>query len=140
MNPRNKWLKITGIVLNVLVAAAMLFAGSMKVFIAPPEMIEEMTKQGLADKRLLLGSGELIVALLLLIPWTSPLGTLLACGFWGGTIAFHLARNEDYTLQCAFLVMTMVGSYLRGSVPLFFLGSTDATSRGDGAFTARQQD
>ena len=31
MNPQNKWLKVAGIVLNVLIAALMIFAGSGSV-------------------------------------------------------------------------------------------------------------
>ena len=49
----------------------------------PPE---EINKLGLGDKILLIGCGEIISALLLVIPLTSPLGTLLTSGFWGGAI------------------------------------------------------
>ena len=44
MNPQNKWLKVAGIVLNVLIAALMIFAGSGKAFgFAPPEVMEQMS-------------------------------------------------------------------------------------------------
>lgn len=120
MNPQNKWLKITGIVLNVLIAGVMLLAGSVKAFgFAPQEMVDGMTKNGLLDYMVLIGIGEIITALLLLIPWTSPLGTLATSGFWGGVICLHMSRGEPFLPACVFLAVTWIGAYLRGSVPLF---------------------
>lgn len=119
MNPSNKWLKIAGLVLNVLIAALLIFAGSGKVFgFAPPEIAEKMAGYGLGDKLKLIGYGEMISALLLLIPWTSPLGTLLVSGFWGGVICIHMSHGEDFTVPSVFLIVTWIGSFLRGSMPL----------------------
>jgi hypothetical protein len=120
MNPQNKWLKIVGIVLNVLVAGLLLFFGSGKAFgFVPESATKQLGEGGLANKLQLIGFGELTCALLLLLPWTSPLGVLMTSGFWGGTICFHMSRGEDYTFQAGMLVVTWVGAYLRGSVPLF---------------------
>lgn len=119
MNPQNKWLKVTGLVLNLLIAALILFAGSGKVFgFAPPEIVEKMSEYGLGDKLLLIGIGEITTALLLIIPKTSPLGTLLASGFWGGVICIHMAHHEDFVMPSVFLAVTWLGAFLRGSVPL----------------------
>ena len=119
MNPQNKWLKRAGLVLNVLVAGLLIFAGSGKVFgFAPPEVVEKMQAFGLQDRLQLIGCGELISAVLLLIPWTSPLGTLLVSGFWGGVICIHMAHHEDFTFPSILLAVTWAGSFLRGSVPL----------------------
>ncbi len=119
MNPRHKWLKILGFVLNALIAALMIFAGSMKAFrLAPPEMVEQMKAMGLADKMQLIGFGELISAVLLLIPRTSPLGALLVSGFWGGVICFHMMHHDDFIFPSVLLLVTWIGAYLRGSVPI----------------------
>jgi hypothetical protein len=109
-------------VLNVLIAAVMLLVGSVKAFgFAPQEMVDGMTGYGLADYMVLIGVGEIVTALLLLIPWTSPLGTLATSGFWGGVICIHMSKGEPFLPACAFLAVTWLGSYLRGSVPLLWL-------------------
>ena len=119
MNPQNKWLKIVGIVLNVLVAGMLIFFGSLKAFVSvPPEMAEQFAKYGLQDHVQLIGYGELACALLLVLPWTSPFGALMTSGFWGGTICLLMSHGENYTLNAALLLVTWLGAYLRGSVPL----------------------
>jgi hypothetical protein len=131
MNPQNRWLKIVGIVLNLLVAALMIFAGSGKAFgFAPPEIVEKMNSIGLGDRIKLIGYGELIVAVLMVIPWTAPLGTLLTSGFWGGVICIHMAHQEDIVFPSALLVVTWLGAYLRGTVPLLVLNAGASTGKG----------
>jgi uncharacterized membrane protein YphA (DoxX/SURF4 family) len=120
MNPQNKWLKIVGIVLNVLVAGMLIFAGSLKVFgSADSEMAQQFGKYGLQDHIQLIGYGELACALFLILPWTSPFGALMTSGFWGGSICLLMSHGENYTLNAALLVVTWIGAYLRGSVPLY---------------------
>jgi hypothetical protein len=123
MNPQNKWLKVTGVVLNVLIAAFILFVGSMKVFFSSPDMVKQMAEAGFGDKMLLIGWGEIITAVLLVLPWTSPLGGLLASGFWGGVICINMAHNKDsyVVLGSVLLTLTWVGCYLRGSLPLLWI-------------------
>src|SRR6476646_4509183 len=97
MNPTNKWLKRTGLVLNILVAALIIFAGLGKTFgFAPPEVVKQMQAFGLEDRLQLIGIGEMTAAVLLLIPRTPPLGTLLTSGFWGGVICIHLAHHLPF--------------------------------------------
>ncbi len=92
-------------------------AGGFKLFgTIPPEQAAEMGP--LKDQIKLLGIGEVVTALLLVIRWTAPLGTLLMSGFWGGVICFHMAKGEPYLLPSLFLIVTWIGSYLRGSVPV----------------------
>jgi hypothetical protein len=112
-----KWLRITGLVLHILIAALMLAAGSAKVLgLIPPEELEKLGPIG--QQIWLIGTGELITAVLLVIPRTSSLGILLASGFWGGAICFHMSRNEPYLTQSALLLLTWVGAYLR--IPAMF--------------------
>jgi hypothetical protein len=112
MKEPRKWTAITGLVLHGLIAALMLFAGSMKVLgLIPAEQLADL---GLIGQRIgLIGTGEIITAILLVIPRTSSLGILLASGFWGGTICFHMSRGESYVMQSGLLLLTWVGAYLR---------------------------
>jgi hypothetical protein len=52
------------------------------------------------------------------VPRTSSLGILVASGFWGGTICFHMFRGELYLMQSAMLLLTWLGAYLR--IPAMF--------------------
>jgi len=118
--------------LNVLVAGLLIFAGSGKAFgFAPPDVVEKMNSFGLGDKLQLIGYGELISALLLLIPKTSPLGTLLVSGFWGGVICIHMAHHDDFAFPSILLAVTWIGSFLRGSVPLLAGNCCATTSPAD---------
>ena len=107
--------------LNVLIAAFILFAGVMKVFFPPPQMAEMMAKMGLEDRALLIGWGEIITAVLLVLPWTSPLGGLLMSGLWGGIICINMAHGQDFIFFSVLLAVTWLGCYLRGSLPLFWM-------------------
>ena len=75
---RVKWGAVAGLVLHVLIAGMMIMAGLMKwLGQMPPEAVEELKTTGLGDKLLLIGAGELVSAILLLIPRTLSLGVLL---------------------------------------------------------------
>lgn len=116
VNPQ--WMRIAGIVLHALVAALMAFSGFGKVFgLAPPDVVQTMTRQGLKDRIRLIGLGEIAGAILLILPWTSPFGTLVVSAFWGGAICLHMAFAEGYMLEAGVLLATWFGAYLRGSIP-----------------------
>jgi hypothetical protein len=105
------WKTITGWVLHGLISGVMLLAGSAKVLgLFPPEQIEKL---GLSVPIQVIGAGELVSAILLLIPRTASLGVLLTTGFWGGAICLHLSKGEPFVLQSVFLLLTWVGAYLR---------------------------
>ncbi|HVC94777.1 MAG TPA: DoxX family protein [Pirellulales bacterium] len=130
MIPQNKWLKVAGVVLNVLIAALMIMAGSGKVFgFAPQEVVEGMAKYGLGNRLQLIGLGEMTAAILLIIPWTSPLGTLLTSGFWGGVICIHMSHQENFINPSVLLAVTWAGAFLRGSVPLLAVKPADSSTR-----------
>lgn len=103
-----------GYFLHVLIGGLMIFAGAGKIFgFAPPEVVQKMSEFGLGDKMLLIGWGELIAAVLLLVPVTSSLGILLTSGFWGGVICIHMAHGLDYTFPSVLLALSWVGAFLR---------------------------
>ena len=124
MKATRNWKMIGGWVVHGLIAGMMILAGSAKVFgLFPPE---EVAKLGLSLPIQVIGAGELVSAILLLIPRTSSLGLLLTSGFWGGAICLHMSKAEPFVIQSVFLLITWVGGYLR--VPGAF-----------GSFTARSQ-
>ena len=111
MKANRNWKTIAGWVLHGLVGGIMLLAGSAKVVgLFPAEQVEKL---GLSVPIQVIGAGELVSALLLLIPRTASLGVLLTSGFWGGAICLHMSKGEPFVLQCVFLVLTWVGAYLR---------------------------
>jgi uncharacterized membrane protein YphA (DoxX/SURF4 family) len=117
MSEPKKWAKITGLVIHVLIAAMLLFAGSMKLLGKfPPEEVEKLGPIG--ERLWLIGAGEVMTAILLVFPRTSSLGVLVASGFWGGTICFHMYKADYYWLQSALLILTWIGAYLR--IPAMF--------------------
>jgi hypothetical protein len=112
-NSRN-WFKIGGLVLHVLIAALMIFASSGKLLGSPPPgILEQLRKANLDGQIKLIGTGELITAILLVLPWTTSLGVLLASAFWGGAICTHMGMHDSYVLQSVLLALTWVGAYLR---------------------------
>ena len=114
MTDSRKWLRIGGLVLHVLIAALMIFASYGKLFGSPPpEVVETLKKTGLDEQLKLIGAGELITGILLIVPWTASLGVLLASGFWGGTIVTHMGLHDSYVFQSVLLALTWVGAFLR---------------------------
>src|SRR5258707_15668845 len=124
MKASRNWKTVAGWVLHGLVAGIMLLAGSAKVLgLFPPEQVEKL---GLSVPIQVIGAGELVSAILLLVPRTASLGVLLTSSFWGGAICLHMSKGEPFVLQSALLLFTWVGGYLR--VPGAF-----------GSFTARSE-
>src|SRR5258707_15592927 len=111
MNASRNWKTIAGWVLHGLVGGIMLLAGSAKVLgLFPAEQVEKL---GLSVPIQVIGTGELVSAILLLVPRTASLGVLLTSGFWGGAICLHISKGEPFVLQSVFLLLTWVGAYFR---------------------------
>ena len=118
------WKTIAGWVLHGLVGGAMLLAGSAKVLgLFPPEQVEKL---GLRVPIQVIGAGELVSAILLLVPRTASLGVLLTSGFWGGAICLHMSKGEPFVLQSVFLLLNWMGAFLRvpGAFASFVVSST----------------
>jgi hypothetical protein len=111
MKANQNWKTIAGWVLHGLVGGGMILAGSAKIFgLFPPDQVAKM---GLSLPIQVIGAGELVSAILLLVPRTASLGVLLTSAFWGGAICLHMSRGEPFVLQSVFLLLTWVGAYLR---------------------------
>jgi hypothetical protein len=105
---------IAGFIIQVLLGVMLTLLGAASLLGLAPDP-DEKTAQTMppAETMRLIAAGQLATGLLLIIPWTSSLGVLLATGFWGGTICFHLVRGEPYFGQSGLLILTWVGGYLR---------------------------
>jgi len=104
--------KITSWVLTGLLSALFIMAAIMK-FIGPEEVVRNFVNWGLDGKLILIGGGELIAAILFLIPRTSSLGVLLLTSLMGGAIATHMEHGEIYIFPSIILVLVLVANYLR---------------------------
>jgi hypothetical protein len=102
---------LAGLILHIAIGGLMIAAGLPKILgLAPPEHVEKM---GLSGHIQLIGVGELMTGILLLVPRTSSLGILLTSSFWGGAICIHMSHGEPYVLQSVFLVLSWTGAWLR---------------------------
>jgi hypothetical protein len=114
-----KYGRIGGLILHVLLGGLMIFAGVMKLAgMMPPEAAQRIPA-GIADHLKLIGGGELVTAILMIVPITSSLGVLLASGFWGGVICIHMAQGDDLIAPSVFLLLTWLGAYLRNPSLLY---------------------
>jgi hypothetical protein len=108
-----KYGRMAGLVLHVLLGAMLIVAGVMKLAgMMPPEVTQKLPA-GISGHLKLIGAGELATAILLIVPFTSSLGVLLASGFWGGVICAHMAQGDSFVLPSVFLLLTWLGAYLR---------------------------
>jgi hypothetical protein len=83
----NKYRKITGWTITLLLSLVFLFSGGVKIFTSS----EEMSKMaGSAGNVLLLGLIEVCMVAMLLIPRTALVGILLMIAYTGGVMAVHL--------------------------------------------------
>ena len=131
MKASRNWKRVAGWVLHGLVAAIMLLAGSAKVLgLFPADQVEKL---GLSVPIQVIGAGELVSAILLLVPRTASLGVLLTSGFWGGAICLHMSKGELFVLQSALLLFTWVAGFLRvpGAFGSFTVRSRSIQERAD---------
>ncbi len=122
--------RITGLVLHILIGGMMIAAGSFKLIASmPPEVIEQMAKMGIDDKLKLIGAGEIISAVLLIVPVTCSFGVLMTSGFWGGVICIHMSHKEPFMQWAVMLLLTWLGAFLRypGMFSSFFAPRSAAT-------------
>ncbi len=104
--------RIVGIVMHILIGGLLLFAGSTKLMGAAPS-VKALEQIGMEDNLYLIGAGEVITALLLIVPITSKLGTLMTSGFWGGVICIHMKLHDGYAPYAVFLALTWIAAFLR---------------------------
>jgi hypothetical protein len=100
------WIIVGLLTALFLMSAAMKLAGGA-------EIVQTFERFGLENMRVVIGVGELVSALLYLLPLTSSLGVLLLSAHMGGGIVTHMSNGEGYVFQSVVLVLVWVGQYLR---------------------------
>jgi hypothetical protein len=108
-----KYGPIAGLVLHVLLGGVILLASVPKLAGMIPQEDAQKMPAGIREHLKLIGAGELVTGVLLIVPLTSSLGVLLASGFWGGVICINMAQGQNFIAPSVFLLMTWIGAYLR---------------------------
>lgn len=114
VNPQtSKASRITGYVLSGLVTLALLAISAMSIS-KPQFIVDETVKAGQSPDHLRpLGITLLISTILYLVPRTSVFGAILLTGYFGGAIATHVAKGEQFVPAAVFGVIVWLGLYLR---------------------------
>jgi uncharacterized membrane protein YphA (DoxX/SURF4 family) len=112
MNPQSKTRRIIAWILTSLITLLFVFSAIMKL-LAAAQVVEVFTKWGLRDRLVLIGIGELVSALLFLVPRTNSLGVLLLSAYMGGAIVTHMQHAEPFYGQSVLLLLIWVAGYLR---------------------------
>jgi hypothetical protein len=107
-----KILSIIGWVLSGLLGAALVMSAGMKFF-PPEEMVKQMKDSPLLGWILIIGIGELVSAILFLIPRTAVPGTLLLSSYFGGAIVAHMLQRESILVPSIFLILIWTAAVLR---------------------------
>lgn len=107
-----KIMSIVGWVLSGLLGAALVMTAGMKFF--PPEkMAEQMKDSPLLGWILIIGIGEVVSAILFLVPRTAVPGTLLLSSYFGGAIVASMMQRESILVPSVFLVLIWTAATLR---------------------------
>lgn len=118
-NTMNKVQHITGWVLTGLVGFFLIGASGVPKFLDWEGKTEMMAKLGLPLSLLpAIGTVEILVTLLYLIPRTSFLGAILVTGYLGGAILTHLRVSDPWYFPIIIGVIAWLGLALRQ--PLIF--------------------
>lgn len=109
---RTKWTRLVGWVLSIRLGVVFVLGAGAKLSGAK-QAVDGLKAMGLKGQVTLIGCGELLSAILFLIPLTHPLGVLLLSSYMGGAILAHMSRGESYASQSVILVMIWVAGFLR---------------------------
>ena len=107
----SKTRKLIGWVIAGLITALLLFSAMGKFMM--PEMAESFTKWGLGDWRTIIAIGEIISALLFLLPKTNIFGSFLLSAHIGGAIVVHMSNGEPFMFQSIVLILIWVTAFVR---------------------------
>lgn len=105
--------KISAWVISGLLTALFLFSAYGKF--TQPEMMEGMK---LGDWRIIIAIGEIVSALLFLVPRTNLYGTLLLSSYMGGAIILHMTGAQSIVMPSVVLVLVWVVAVLRNPIYL----------------------
>lgn len=111
-NSISKGRKISGWILVGLIGALLIMSAYMKLM-GGEQVAANFARYGLDGRQILIGTGELIAALLFIIPKTSSLGVLLVSAHIGGAIATHMEHGEMFIFQAVILLLVWIANWLR---------------------------
>lgn len=105
----NKTRTVIGWILAGVLTLLMVFSafGKFTGNVAP------LIAMGLGERLVMLGIGELITAVLFLLPVTLPVGVLLQSAYWGGAIAAHMVADTPFAAPAIFLLLAWVITFIR---------------------------
>lgn len=110
----SKGRKITAWIFVGLMSSLLMMSATMKIMAQrDAEIALNFVKWGLDGKLMLVGIGELLAAILFIIPRTSSIGVLLLSAHMGGAIVTHMSNGELYIPQAIMLLLIWVANYLR---------------------------
>jgi hypothetical protein len=104
----NKYRKIAGWLIAAPITALMLFSAYGKIM--NPEMMAQMN---LGSWTTIIIIGEIVSALLFLLPRTSIFGTVLLSSYMGGAIIIHMTGGTSIMMPAAVLIFVWIGSIIR---------------------------
>jgi hypothetical protein len=112
MSTHGKGRRIAAWILTGLISLLMIASAITKI-LGVQAVAEVFEKWGLRNHLLLIGIGELVSALLFLIPRTNSLGLLLLSAYLGGAIVTHMQNGEPYIITALLLLLVWIAGYLR---------------------------
>lgn len=108
MNKKTR--NIVGWVLTGIVCLILLASGGFKLSGGNPEMVNGV---GGETNLFVLGVLEIIIVVLLLIPKTAIIGTLLAVAYMGGAIAVHFTGGQSLAVPVAIESLIWAAAFVR---------------------------
>ncbi|MDQ3256430.1 MAG: DoxX family protein [Acidobacteriota bacterium] len=112
MSTQSRGRRIAAWILTGLLTLMFVSSAAGKLLSAAP-VVEMFEKWRLGNQLTLIGVGELVSALLFLVPVTNSLGLLLLSAYLGGAIVTHMQHGEPYVVPAVLLVLVWVTGYLR---------------------------
>lgn len=109
-------MKILKLILTGLVALMLLFSASGKLIpgvLSADQMNQMITNLGGASTVMMLGSLEVFIVLLWLVPRTGLLGAFLAIAYMGGATAVHVVEHQPLAILIVLQVIIWTTTALR---------------------------
>jgi hypothetical protein len=110
--PQSRVRSLVAWILTGLLSLLFIASAAAKL-LGAEQAVEGFTKFGLGDYIVLIGVGELVSAILFLIPRTNSLGLLLLSAYMGGAIVTHMQHGESFVAQSVILLLVWLAGYLR---------------------------
>jgi len=99
--------------LAVWIPAALIMVSGIAKLVGSAPIVETLTKLGVGRYRYLLGTMELVFAILCVIPATMHLGFILASCYFAGAIATELSHDALKVNPFIPIVLLWIGAFIR---------------------------